>query len=112
MIDLIQEKWRIIKVTDLRIYFNNEIALIDGCRFLAGIYEYRNSCGIQIFKNLAKFALKDYSLPISNACVERIFSTLAHIKFKCRNRMNIDILSSLIRINITLELYETLCDKY
>ncbi|OAF63831.1 hypothetical protein A3Q56_08463 [Intoshia linei] len=112
MIDTIQEKWRIMRVTDLITYFNNEIPIIDGCRFLAGIYEYRNSCGNQIFKNLAKFALKAYSLHISNTCLERIFFRLAHIKSKCRNRMNIDMLSSLIRIKTTLEVYETSCDKY
>ena len=42
----------------------------------------KNAGGELIMKDLAEFALKVYSLPISNALVERVFSKVTSVKTK------------------------------
>lgn len=45
-----------------------------------------------------RFALSVLSLPISNAYVERIFSTMNIVKSKIRNKINLPLLDSILRI--------------
>ena len=51
---------------------------------------------------LAKYALTCLVMPVSNAAVERGFSVVAAVKNKARNRMQLDLLSSIIRIKTQL----------
>ena len=57
-----------------------------------------------MFRDLAEFALKAYSLPISNALVERVFSRVTSVKTKLRNRLGLELLTSILRIKTSLEL--------
>ena len=55
-----------------------------------------------MFRDLAEFALKAYSLPISNALVERVFSRVTSVKTKLRNRLGLELLTSILRIKTSL----------
>ncbi|XP_064082888.1 uncharacterized protein LOC135198847 [Macrobrachium nipponense] len=59
-----------------------------------------------------EFALKVYSLPISNALVERVFSRVTSVKTKLRNRMGLDLLTSILRIKTSLELNGKCCTGF
>jgi len=56
--------------------------------------------GIYPYKEIALFALKCLTLPISNAIIERIFSFMAAIKTKQRNKMQLQILDALLRLRV------------
>ena len=56
------------------------------------------------FRELALYALDCFCLPISNAEVERVFSQMALVKTKLRNKMNTDTLSSILRIRQAVHL--------
>jgi hypothetical protein len=57
----------------------------------------------KVFLELSNYALSVYSLPCSNAFVERIFSTVTFLKDKYANRMNVDMLDSLLTIKTHLQ---------
>ena len=44
-------------------------------------------------RDLSEFALKAYSLPISNALVERVFSRVTSVKTKLRNPLGLELLA-------------------
>jgi len=70
----------------------------DSENFWIQLMNYKNSGGELIFFELSKFALSVLSLPISNAYVERVFSTMNIIKSKIRNKINLPLLDSILRI--------------
>lgn len=51
-----------------------------------------------MLKDLVQFATKACSLPISNALVQRVVSRITLLKTKLRNRMGIELLTSISRI--------------
>ena len=55
--------------------------------FWSNVYEDLDSGGNKRFKNVAKISLALLTIPISNAVVERAFSTYAVIKNKLRNKL-------------------------
>lgn len=59
---------------------------------------------------LSKFALSVLSLPISNAYVERVFSIMNIIKSKIRNKINLPLLDSVLRIKFYF-LAKNICCK-
>lgn len=71
-----------------------------------------NAGGEFVLKDLAEFALKTHSLPISNALVERVFSRVTSVKTKLRNRMGLDLLTSILRIKTSLELNGKCCSSF
>ncbi|KAK3745876.1 hypothetical protein RRG08_015603 [Elysia crispata] len=67
--------------------------------------------------NLNKFFLAPKSLtclttPVSNACVERIFSLVTAVKTKPRNRMQVSLLEAIIRIRATQILSGKCCHHF
>ena len=62
-----------------------------------------------VLRDLSEFALKAYSLPISNALVERVFSRVTSVKTKLRNRLGLELLTSILRIKTSLELTGKCC---
>ena len=62
----------------------------------------KNGAGVQMFRELAGFVLGALTLPLSNAVVERLFSILALVKSKVRNRLGLEMLDSLLRIRTHL----------
>ena len=82
---------------------------IDGSKFWIKAMNVKDSGGEQILKDLALFALKVYSMPISNAVVERVFSRVTSVKTKLQNRMGFELLSSILRIKTYVELNGGCC---
>ena len=72
----------------------------------------KNAAGELILVDIAEFALKVYSLPISNALVERVFSRVTSVKSKLRNRMGLELLTSILRIKTYLEENGTCCFSF
>lgn len=82
----IENQWRTALHTDWHQIFEGDIPQ-DGSVFWSKSATLKNAGGELIMKDLAEFALKVYSLPISNALVERVFSKVTAVKTKVRNRM-------------------------
>jgi len=83
-----------------------------GSLFWAKAVTVTNAGGEFVLKDLAEFALKIYSLPISNALVERVFSRVTSVKTKLRNRMGLELLTSILRIKTSLELNGKCCSSF
>ncbi len=70
----------------------------DTVEFWLGVRKFKNAAGTEAFKSLASYALSCLSMPLSNAVVERIFSTVTVTKTKLRNKMQMPMLDALLRI--------------
>ena len=53
-----------------------------------------------IFRKLAEFVLGRLTIAHSTAAVERIFSVVSAVKTKYRNRMFVETLEAILRLNI------------
>ncbi|XP_063239989.1 uncharacterized protein LOC134540887 [Bacillus rossius redtenbacheri] len=60
------------------------------------VFNLKNAAGAKLFENLEKVLGLLLVLPFSNACVERLFSTLRNIKTYHRNKLSNDTLVALI----------------
>lgn len=78
----------------------HEVGAIDIIDFWIAVWNVRNAEGKRMFEDLAAFALRVLSLPISNAVVERVFSYMNIVKSKVRNRMGVPLLAAILRIRI------------
>ncbi|CAG5103821.1 Protein of unknown function, partial [Cotesia congregata] len=78
------------------------------------VIKLTDSEGNYIFKDIASLALTAYrySLPVSNASVERVFSRVTLTKTKLRNRMTLLLLSAILRIKMHLEENGICCTKF
>lgn len=85
---------------------------IDTVKFWATVLKLKDAGGEQAFRELALFALKCMSLPISNAVVERIFSVLSCIKCRRRNRLQLSMLEALIRLRVHLKVDGLCCKSF
>lgn len=74
------------------------------------VSNHKNAGGEYVFRELADFALLALSFPLSNAVVERVFSLMNIMKTKIRNKINVPLLDSLLRIK-THFIVEGLCCK-
>jgi len=72
-------------------------------RFWACVLMYEDAGGNAPFTELAWFAIKTLTMPISNADVERVFSVLALLKTKQHNRLQVETLEALFRLRIHLK---------
>ena len=84
----------------------------DSASFWAGVLQYKTLSGKCIFKELADYALTCLTTPVSNAVVERIFSTVTNVKTKARNRLQADMLDSVIRIRSHLQFQGKCCRDF
>lgn len=57
-------------------------------------------------------ALIIFTIPHGNADVERIFSTVADIKTKKRNKLSTEILEAVVRIKVDLKEKKLCCHNY
>ena len=71
----------------------------DPVKFWNYFKEFKDAAGESRFNNLAQLALSLYTLPFSNAEVERIFSKINHFKSKLRNKMASPTTDALIRVD-------------
>ncbi|KAH0540277.1 hypothetical protein KQX54_015317 [Cotesia glomerata] len=78
--DAIERQWRLLNTLrfhDINEKFDDNVKPID---FWIAVLDMRNSQGERSFEDLASFALRELSLPISNADIERAFSIMSIIK--------------------------------
>ena len=61
------------------------------------------------FRKLADFVLGVYSIPVSNAYIERIFSMISYIKNKWRNRLSLNMTNSIVRVKSHLHSRNLCC---
>ena len=85
---------------------------IDTVKFSVAVRRLTNANGDQCYKELADFALRSLSLPINNAVIERVFSVMAIVKTKLRNRMSFDMLVAIMRIRIHLKVLNECCINF
>ncbi len=70
--------------------------------FWGKVRDYKNAEEQYAFRDLADYCLACHTLPISNACVERVFSRVTYVKNKHRNRLSTKMLDSILRIKCYL----------
>lgn len=80
--------------------------------FWSEVMEFRDCQGECRFKELAKFAFSILILPHSNADVERLFSSMNIIKTKQRNKMKLDLLTSILVVRWGLSIQGKCCNDY
>lgn len=80
--------------------------------FWLDVQEFKNSANENPFKELAEFALSMLCLPISNADIERVFSDMNLVKSKLRNKMQSELLNSILCIRAGLKRYQKCCFNY
>lgn len=80
--------------------------------FWIKLLELKNFNGEFQFKNISTLALIILSLTHGNADVERVFSIMADVKSKKRNRLSPATMSDIIRIKIDLAAKEKCCSTY
>ncbi|KAH0557460.1 hypothetical protein KQX54_006348 [Cotesia glomerata] len=110
--DAIERQWRNLRTMRISEICDNVDENISTIDFWIAVNKIENANDSKQFKDLAAFALRALSLPTSNADVERVFSVMAVIKTKCRNRMLIDMLVSLMRIRIHMRVFKLCCKNY
>nr|XP_042909175.1 uncharacterized protein LOC122271550 [Parasteatoda tepidariorum] len=98
----IENQWRPLLTTKWEIFFPGGIPT-NGIDFWCKVTTIKNAGGDLAFKELSQFALNMYSLPISSATVERVFLRVTSTKTKLRNRMGLELLSSILRVKMMFE---------
>ncbi|KAK3926574.1 General transcription factor II-I repeat domain-containing protein 2 [Frankliniella fusca] len=89
---------------------NHDIDNTDIQHFWSDVLNLGDASGNHPFEELAMFAIRCLTLPISNAVVERIFSLLNFLKSKRRNKLQLRMLEALIRLRVHLKV-DGLCCK-
>ena len=106
-VDGLNKEIRQLKLLDIP-----EDVVKDPVKFWDVINGYKDAAGELCFRNLPQLALSLYSLPYSNAEVERIFSKMNYFKNKMRNRMSSPTLDALIRIEGGLRWRKEECHNF
>lgn len=82
----------------------------DPVSFWAEVSIDTDSGGNKRFKNISSLALAMFSLPFSNAAIERVFSMMSIVKCKLRNRLQCEMVNSILALRYGLMLRgETCC---
>ena len=89
-----------------------EIDLKNQISFWCSVYDFRNAVGVYCFRSLAKLVLTKLCLPISNAFVERVFSQVALVKNKIRNKIGNKLLKSILMVRSHLMLNNVCCKDF
>ena len=80
--------------------------------FWSKVRDYKNAEEQFAFRDLADYCLACHTLPISNACVERVFSRVTFVKNKHRNRLSTKMLDSILRIKSYLSNRNICCKDF
>jgi hypothetical protein len=107
----IESQWRKLLTIDWNDVFGGNVPTIRE-EFWSKAITIKNAQGDPVLYDLSKFAMKLLTLPISNATVERVFSLVTSVKTKLRNRMGLELLSSIIRIKSVLDAKGHCCAKF
>ncbi|KNC21316.1 hypothetical protein FF38_10043 [Lucilia cuprina] len=106
-----ENQWNKLQHIDWQKHTNNNIPK-DIFGFWAIVYEYEDNAGNYYFRELANAVFHLLVIPITNAFVKRIFSCMNTTKTKLRNKMQHEMLESLIRIKSYLNNYNICCYKF
>lgn len=106
-VDDLNKEVRLLKVADLPDDLKS-----DAVKFWCHVGSYKDSTGQLRFGNISQLALSLYSLPYSNADVERIFSKMNYFKSKVRNRMSSPTIDALIRVESALRSRKEECHNF
>ena len=106
-VDDVNKEVRLLKVADLP-----EDLKSDAVKFWCRVRSYKDSTQVLRFENISQLALGLYSLPYSNADVERIFSKMNYFKNKVRNRMSSPTIDALIRVESALRWRKEECHNF
>ena len=85
---------------------------IDRERFWAEVGELKMADGELRYPNIFLLGTALMSAPVSNACVERLFSLMNVVKTKQRNRMQTRMTESILRIRCFLHAMGKTCVDY
>lgn len=110
--DAIESQFRrlqTLRICEISPNFNNDVEITD---FWIAVRRMTNANGEKCFKDLTELAFRALSLPIINVVVERVFSIMAVIKSKLRNRLTMPMLVALMRIRIHLNVLGLCCKNY
>lgn len=110
--DAIEKQWRSLqseKLADIVPNAEEQVKVVD---FWIAVWNIKNLNGQRTYGDLSLFALRVLSLPTSNAQVERVFSIMAAVKTKVRNRMLMPMLVALIGLIIHLSVLQLCCENY
>jgi hypothetical protein len=110
-LDEIEEQYRKINLTDWSSLMGGQIPK-DAVTFWGTLYSHETSLGKRPFLELAEYALTCLTTPVSNAAVERVFSNITFFKSKLRNRLQIPMLESLIRLKTHLISRGICCSEF
>nr|XP_015840033.1 PREDICTED: uncharacterized protein LOC107398961 [Tribolium castaneum] len=105
---LLESQWKIF--INVNWYTDNNTMSSE--TFWIRVYSYKNAGGQFIFRELANFAITALSLPLSNAVVERVFSTMNFIKSKVRNKIDISLLDALLRLKTYFNVEKICCNTF
>lgn len=101
----VDEQWRQIHLLSWKNTKNTK-------EFWYEVLNFKDLAGENRFEDLATFAISLLVLPHSNADVERLFSMMNVVKTKQRNRMKIELLSSILTIRAGLARADKCCNNY
>jgi len=99
----IEEQYRQIPFVDWKeeTPFKKDGLPVDTEQFWIGVLEHK-----------ATFALTCLITPVNNAVVERIFSLVSSVKTKARNRMQLNLLDTIVRVRAELLLSSICCKDF
>lgn len=106
-----EAQWGKLPFINWKSYFNNNIPK-SLHEFWPKVYDYQDAAGTFYFKELAAGVLNMLSVPTSNACVERVFSVMNCIKTKLRNKMQYELLNSLLILSTYMNVNNICCSTF
>lgn len=80
--------------------------------FWCEVKNFKNNANENQFLELADFAMEVLTLPLSNAEVECLFSSMNTAINKLRNRIQVPMLSAILTIRAGLKRYNKCCDSF
>ncbi|KRG00510.1 uncharacterized protein Dmoj_GI25982 [Drosophila mojavensis] len=112
-----QEHLQVDRIADIeRQYYDINLVkwenINDSSKFWNEVSNYKDSGGNCRFLDLAAVALQMFSLPWSNAEVERVFRQLNLVKSKLRNSMSLNTINSILSIRYGLRRLGKCCYEY
>lgn len=110
--DEIERQRRLVNALRLEDITDQSIETLTPERLWICLLNHKNAGGQHVCKELAEFAIRALSLPISNATVERVFSIMNIVKTKLRNRMQLPMLQAITRIRLHLSVRKMCCTNF
>ncbi|OXU18252.1 hypothetical protein TSAR_010454 [Trichomalopsis sarcophagae] len=115
--DSIENQWLELGTTTILDIFphaeyHSDIQNMDINHFWSCVLNFTNAIRQRPFKELAVFALKCLTMPVSNTVVERLFSVMSCMKDKRRNKLQIYMLGALLRIRIQMKVDNKCCKNF